>query len=263
MKVFNNSEFGKVRTVTINNEPWFVGKDIAEALGYSNASKAVMVHVNEADKQMVNGKTHSHFGNELGQRGGWLINESGLYSLILGSHLPNAQKFQRWVTSEVLPSIRKHGAYMTEETLEQALTNPDFLIQLATELKQEKQKRLEAEQKNEVLAEQNEANKPKVLFADAVTASETSILIGELAKLIKQNGVDIGQKRLFAWMRKNNYLTLKNLPTQKAMNLDVFEVVERLIVMPDGSIITKTTTKVTGKGQVYFVNKFLKNKNIA
>lgn len=257
MQVFSNSEFGKVRTISINNEPWFVGKDVAEALGYSNASKALADHVNKEDKGVTKCYTLG------GTQEMTVINESGLYSLILGSHLPNAQKFQRWVTSEVLPSIRKHGAYMTEETLERALTSPDFLIQLATELKKEKEKRLEAEKQNEVLAEQNEANKPKVLFADAVTASETSILIGELAKLIKQNGVDIGGKRLFAWLRKNNYLTLKNTPTQKSMNLDLFEVVERLIVMPDGSIVTKTTTKVTGKGQVYFINKFLKNKNIA
>lgn len=255
IQVFSNSEFGKVRTIEINNEPWFVGKDIAEALGYSRPHEAIQAHCKGAVKYRIptNG----------GMQEVYIIPESDIYRLIFGSKLPNAQRFIDWVTSEVLPSIRKHGAYMTEETLEQALTNPDFLIKLANELKQEKQKRLEAEKQNEVLAEQNEKNKPKVLFADAVTASETSILIGELAKLIKQNGVDIGQKRLFAWLRKNNYLTLKNTPTQKSMNLDVFEVVERLIIMPDGSIVTKTTTKVTGKGQVYFLNKFLKDKNIA
>ena len=184
-----------------------------------------------------------------------VINESGLYSLILSSKLPNAKKFKHWVTSEVLPSIRKHGAYMTPETLEQALTSPDFLIKLATELKTEKEKR-------QALEVQAEENKPKVLFADAVSVSNTSILVGDLAKIIKQNGVNIGANRLFAWLRDNGYLIKRkgndyNMPTQYSMDLKLFEVKETVITHSDGHTSISKTPKVTGKGQQYFVNKFL------
>ena len=201
---------------------------------------------------MIDGTTQSQFGIELGQRGGWLINESGLYSLVLSSKLPTAKKFKRWVTSEVLPSIRKHGAYMTPEKLEEALLDPDTLIRLATDLKQEREKRIEAQAKIET-------DKPKVLFADAVCASQSSILVGDLAKLLKQNGVNMGQNRLFAYLRDNGYLmkqgSSKNMPTQKSMELGLFEVKESSITNPDGSIRITKTTKVTGKGQVYFVNQ--------
>ena len=184
-----------------------------------------------------------------------VINESGLYSLVLSSKLPNAKKFKRWVTSEVLPSIRKHGAYMTDQTLEQALTSPDFLIQLATQLKEEKEQRKRLEAKVE-------QDKPKVLFADSVSASKSSILVGELAKILKQNGVDTGQFRLFAWLRENGYLIKRegsdyNMPTQKSSEMGLFEVKQTIITHSDGHITTNKTPKVTGKGQVYFVNKFM------
>ena len=185
IEIFKNEEFGQIRTMLINNEPYFVGKDVAEILGYANPQKAIRTHVDNEDKGV----------NEMDTPGGKqeiiVINESGLYSLMLSSKLPNAKKFKRWVTSEVLPSIRKHGAYMTNETLEEALTSPDFLIKLATELKKEKEQRqaLEKEQKK---------NAPKVLFADAVSGSNTSILIGDFAKILKQNGVKIGQNKLFS-----------------------------------------------------------------
>ncbi len=244
-----NYENSEIRTVTIDNEPWFVAKDVTNILGYTNASKAISDHVDTEDK----------LNNEsllsLGQRGGWIVNESGLYSLVLSSKLPTAKKFKRWVTNEVLPSIRKHGAYMTDQTLEQALTSPDFLIQLATQLKQEKEKR-------EQLEAQAEQDKPKVLFAESVSASKTSILVGELAKILKQNGVDTGQTRLFAWMRENGYLIKRrgndyNMPTQRAMELKLFEVKETSVTHSDGHISVNKTPKVTGKGQVYFVNKFM------
>lgn len=184
-----------------------------------------------------------------------IINESGLYSLILSSKLPNAKKFKRWVTNEVLPSIRKHGAYMTDQTLEQALTSPDFLIQLATQLKEEKEQRKQLEVKVE-------HDRPKVLFAESVSASKTSILVGELAKILKQNGVDTGQTRLFAWMRENGYLIKRrgndyNMPTQRAMEMKLFEVKETSVTHSDGHISVNKTPKVTGKGQVYFVNKIM------
>lgn len=243
---YENSE---IRTIEKDGEPWFVGKDVAAVLGYANASKAIQDHVDTEDK--LNNDSLS----SLGQRGGWLINESGLYSLILSSKLPNAKKFKRWVTSEVLPSIRKHGAYMTDQTLEQALTSPDFLIQLATQLKEEKEQRKQLEAKVE-------QDKPKVLFADSVSASKSSILVGELAKILKQNGVDTGQFRLFAWLRENGYLIKRegsdyNMPTQKSAEMGLFEVKQTIITHSDGHITTNKTPKVTGKGQVYFINKFM------
>ena len=180
--------------------------------------------------------------------------ESEVYRLTMKSKLPDAEKFQDWVCDEVLPSIRKYGTYMTHETLEQALASPDFLIRLATSLKEEKQKRHEAERKIQKDA-------PKVLFADAVSTSRRSCLVAELAKILQQNGVSIGQNRLFAWMRENGYLCRKgeyyNQPTQKAMEIGLFEVKKTAISKPDGSVLVSTTTKVTGKGQVYFIGKFL------
>lgn len=187
--------------------------------------------------------------------------EGEVYRLTMKSKLPDAEKFQDWVCDEVLPSIRKHGAYMTNETLEKALTSPDFLIQLATNLKEEKQKRIEAEQKAEVAKQKIQQDAPKVLFADAVSTSQRSCLVAELAKTLQQNGVNIGQNHLFNWMRENGYLCQKgdyyNQPTQKAMKLGLFELKKTSITKPDGSVLVTTTTKVTGKGQIYFVEKFL------
>lgn len=248
IQLFTNPEFGQVRTLTINDEPYFVGKDVTEILGYQNASKALADHVDDEDK--LNNVSLS----SLGQRGGWLINESGLYSLILSSKLPTAKKFKHWVTSEILPAVRKHGAYMTPETIEKTLNDPDFIIGLATKLKEEQERSRE-------LAAENLRMKPKEIFADAVSVSEDAILIGALAKILKGNGVDIGQKRLFKWMRDEGYLIKSgrdvNAPTQRSMNLGLFKVKERTINNPDGSTRLTRTTLVTGKGQLYFVNKFL------
>ncbi len=246
---FYKPEWGwSVRTIEIDGEPWFVGKDVAEALEYQNASKALLDHVDEEDK--LNNDSLS----SLGQRGGWLINESGLYSLILSSKLPAAKEFKRWVTSEVIPSIRKHGAYATPATIENIINNPDFGIQLLNTLKAE-------QEKNRRLASENERMKPKEIFADAVNASKTSILIGELAKLISQNGVQIGQNRLFKWLRDSGYLvrggSARNLPQQRYIEQGLFEIKESSISNPDGSVRVTKTTKVTGKGQIYFINKFL------
>ena len=250
LKIFENPDFGIVRTVTINGEPWLVGKDVAEALGYSNTRDALDRHVATEDKNTV--------ANPDGKRGNpnmTIINESGLYALVLSSKLPTARRYKHWVTSEVLPSIRKHGLYATAETAERLLSDPDFVIRLFTEIKAEKEMR----QKLEAEAA---ANAPKVLFADSVEASKTSILVFDLAKLIRQNGVDIGGKRLFAWMRDNGYLVRRkgadyNMPTQKAMEMGLFEVKETAITHADGHISVNRTPKVTGRGQVYFINKFL------
>ena len=249
LTVFNHEEFGEIRTMTIDDEPWFVGKDVTSILGYANSSKAIFDHVDSDDK--LNNETLS----SLGQRGGWLINESGLYSLILSSKLPSAKKFKHWVTSEVLPTIRKHGAYMTPETLQQAILNPDTMIQLCQQLKDEQDKRKKLEQK---VSE----DKPKVLFADSVATSNSTILIGELAKILRQNGVNIGQNRLFDWMRNNGYLICRkgadyNMPTQRSMELGLFKIKETAITHSDGTTSVTKTVKVTGKGQQYFINKFL------
>lgn len=244
IKIFDNPEFGKVRTMEINGEPYFVGKDVAEILGYSNTRDALTKHVDSEDKNTVaicDGK---------GNPNQTVINESGLYSLILSSKLPKAKEFKRWVTSEVLPSIRKHGAYAVDELL----NDPEFAIKTFTALKEERER-------SKRLSEQIEADKPKVIFADSVSAAKSSILIGDLAKILKQNGVNIGQNRLFEWFRQNGFLiksgSSKNMPTQKAAEMGLFEVKVSTVNNPDGSIRETKTTKVTGKGQVYFVNKFL------
>lgn len=249
LKIFESPEFGTVRTVTINGEPWLVGKDVAEALGYSNPRKAISDHVDAEDRGVTKCDTLG------GPQEMTIINESGLYALVLSSKLPTARRYKHWVTSEVLPSIRKHGLYATAETAERLLSDPDFVIRLFTEIKAEKEMR----QKLEAEAA---ANAPKVLFADSVEASKTSILVFDLAKLIRQNGVDIGGRRLFAWMRDNGYLVRRkgadyNMPTQKAMEMGLFEVKETAITHADGHISVNRTPKVTGRGQVYFINKFL------
>ena len=247
LKIFKNEEFGEVRTVQLNNETYFVGKDVAEILGYSNTRKALLDHVDEDDK--MDGVTiRDSIGRD---QTPVFINESGLYALIFGSKLESAKRFKHWVTSEVLPSIRKHGMYATDELI----ANPDLAIAAFTALKEEREK-------NRVLQADNERMRPKEIFADAVSASYTSILIGDLAKIIKQNDVEIGQKRLFSWMRNHGYLIRRNgsdynMPTQRSMEMGLFEVKESTTNNPDGSVRINRTTKVTGKGQQYFINKFL------
>ena len=250
LKIFENPEFGSIRTVEMNGAPYFVGKDVAEVLGYSDTFGALKKHVDDEDKQ--NCQNDSFESN----RGLIVINESGLYSLILSSKLPKAKEFKHWVTSEVLPSIRKHGMYATEELL----ANPDFAIKVFNELKAEREKRQALETEVKVKEHQIEQDKPKVVFADAVSTAKTSILIGDLAKLIKQNGIDMGQKRLFEWLT-NGYLiksgSSKNMPIQRYMEQGLFEVKESVVANPDGSSRVTRTTKVTGKGQQYFINFFL------
>ena len=269
IQIFKNEKFGEVRVTEINGKTYFVGSDVARALGYEKPYNAIAQHVDTQDtlKQGI-------CDTQLFRQEYILINESGMYSLIFGSKLDAAKEFKRWVTSEVLPSIRKHGAYITPAKTEELLMNPDLIIQLATNLKEERQKRLETEAEKERLRQQSQEQEkqlaqqaPKVLFADAVTASERSILIAELAKILNQNGVDIGQNRLFVWLREHGYLCSKgeyyNQPTQKAMDLQLFEIKKTSIVKPDGTTFVTCTTKVTGKGQIYFVNKFLNTNDAA
>ncbi len=242
---YGNSE---IRTIQKDGEPWWVLSDVCKVLELSSPHKV-------ADRLEADEKGRNLIPTLGGMQEMTTVNESGLYAVILRSDKPQAKPFRRWVTSEVLPSIRKHGAYMTDQTLEQALTSPDFLIQLATQLKEEKEQRKQLEAKVE-------QDKPKVLFADSVSASKSSILVGELAKILKQNGVDTGQFRLFAWLRENGYLIKRegsdyNMPTQRSAEMGLFEVKQTIITHSDGHITTNKTPKVTGKGQVYFVNKFM------
>lgn len=250
LTLFENPDFGNIRTLETNEgRVLFCGKDIAIALGYSNPRKALADHckgVTKCDALTNGGRQELSF-----------IPESDVYRLAFGSKLPNAERFTDWVAEEVIPSIRRHGAYMTDDVLKKALTSPDFLIQLATELKSEKEK-------NQRLENKIEADKPKVIFADAVSVSQRSILVGELAKLLRQNGVKIGQNRLFEWMRENGYLMNNgrsyNMPTQYSMERGLFEVKETPIIHSDGYTTVNFTPKVTGKGQLYFINLFLSSE---
>ncbi len=256
LKIFNNHEFGKIRTIIDeNNEPWFVGKDVAEILQYKDTSDALKRHVENEDK-LTRCFTDSGQSRKM-----YVINESGLYSLIFSSKMDKAREFKRWVTSEVLPAIRKHGAYMTDGVIERTLTDPDYLIMLATNLKEEKAKRALAEAVNE-------RNRPKVLFADTVSASKRSCLMGELAKMISQEAIrqgkldkKIGQNKLFAWMRNKGYLCKggerRNQPKQSYVEQGLFEIKKGTRLDGQGNNVVTSTTKITGKGQIYFVNKFL------
>lgn len=253
LQVFNFEEL-PVRTVTVEGEPYFVGSDVAGILGYVKPANAIANHVDDEDKTttLIQGTGSNYKSKAI------IINESGLYSLIFSSKLETAKRFKRWVTSEVLPAIRKHGVYATDNVIENTLNNPDYIINVLTEYKKEKEHNL-------VLKRKVKENKPKVLFADSVAGSDNSILVGELAKLLKQNGVDVGQNRLFKWLRNNGYLIKKsgesyNLPTQKSIDLEILDIKKRVINNPDGSSKITRTPKVTGKGQQYFINKFLANE---
>lgn len=250
LQIFKNSDFGELRTIVKEGEPWFVAIDVCKALEVSNPTVAI----SRLDGDEV---AKFNLGGLSGESN--IVSESGLYSLALGSRKPQAKPFKRWVTHEVIPSIRKHGAYATPATIESLIQNPESGIKLLTALKEEQDKRRELEDKVN-------QDKPKVIFADAVAASESPMLIGELAKVIKQNGVNIGEKRLFEWLRNNGYLIRRkgtdyNSPTQRSMEMGLFKVKETAITHSDGHITVNRTTKVTGRGQSYFVNKFLGSEN--
>ena len=252
LSVFNSSEFGEVRVVEKDNDPWFVVKDVCDCLGLGNTTDASR-RVEEEDK--------STFSITKGGMPHVIVNESGLYTLILLSRKPEAKRFKKWVTSEVLPSIRKHGAYMTEDTLERTLQDPDYMIGLITNLKMERER-------NRVLETKIVEDTPKVNWANALLTSHKSILVGEMAKILKQNGIEIGQNRFFEWLRENGYLIKRrgadyNMPTQYSMELGLFEIKETVICHNSGHTTASFTSKITPKGQQYFVNLFLGNKGAA
>lgn len=259
IQIFNNPEFGAIRSAGTSDQPLFCGVDIARALGYANPAKAVIDH--------CKGVTILETPTNGGVQNIKFIKESDMYRLIFKSNAPNAEKFNSWVAEDVLPTIRKHGAYATAETIEDLIANPDNGIRLLEALREEKQRRrkeqeerMAAEAMVNQLEEEAIENKPKVIYADAVAGSTSSCLIGELAKMISQNGVSIGEKRLYAWMRDNHYLCSYgeryNLPYQKYIEQGLFTLKQNVFSM-DGEMRTRNTTKVTGKGQVYFVNKFI------
>lgn len=240
LQVFNNAMFGNVRVLLQGDEPWFVAKDVADTLGYQNGSRDVNRHTDEEDRT----KTMVFDGNQ--NKETILINESGLYSLVLSSKLPNAKQFKRWVTSDVLPSLRKYGSY----SMDIPKTLPDALKAYASEIEQHN--------KTKALLE---AQRPKVIFADAVSTSDTDILIGDLAKLLNQNGHNIGQNRLFERLRNEGFLISRkgssyNSPTQRAMEMGLFRIKETAITHSDGRVSLNKTPKVTGKGQLYFINRY-------
>lgn len=228
-------------------------EDVARGLGFTT----VATSGNEVVRWSRVGKYIAELGYSIEMSKESYIPENIFYRLAMKAKNETAEKFQALVADEIIPSIRKHGAYMTPDTIEKALSDPDTIIKLAQTLKEERQKRKELEQ-------EKEANKPKVIFADAVSVSDDTILVGALAKIIKQNGVDIGQNRLFEWLRKNHYLIKdgrdRNMPTQRSLEMKLFKVKERTVQNPDGSVRINRTVLVTGKGQQYFINKFLSDK---
>lgn len=250
LQIFNSPEFGDIRTVEIDGKPYFVANDVAKSLGYKRTADAVTAH--------CKGSVKHRYLTEGGEQEVKVIPEGDVYRLISRSKLPSAEKFERWVFDEVIPSIRKNGGYILgQETL-----SDEELMAKAILVAQKK-----IAERDKIIEKQRlkiEADKPKTIFADAVSTSHTSILIGDLAKLICQNGVQTGQKRLFQWMRENGYLMKSgasyNMPMQRYIEQGLFEVKESSVQNPDGSVRVTRTTKVTGKGQLYFINKFLGNE---
>lgn len=250
LQIFNSEEFGEVRTVEIDRKPYFVANDVARALGYKRPADAVTAH--------CKGSVKHRYLTDGGEQELKVIPEGDIYRLTVRSKLPSAERFERWVFDEVIPSIRKNGGYIAGQenmTDEELLANAVLVAQK------------KIAERDRIIEQQNQkikADKPKTIFADAVSTSHTSILVGDLAKLICQNGVKIGPVRLFDWMRKNGYLIKSgssyNMPVQRYVEQGLFEVKERNIQNPDGSVRITRTTKVTGKGQIYFVNKFLNGK---
>ena len=249
IQVFNHEQFGSIRTMEMpDGQIGFVGKDVAEVLGYSRTADAIRQHVDDEDKGVFKMQTPGGIQPIV------LINESGLYSLILSSKMPKAKEFKRWVTGEVIPAIRKTGGYIAGS---ENMTDAELMAKAVLVAQSTIQQR---DQRIKELESDVAAAKPKVLFADAVSASDSTILIGDLAKILKQNGYNTGQKRLFQWLRENGYLIKRrgadyNSPTQSAMEMGLFAVKESTVICPDGHTKVNKTTKVAGKGQVYFISR--------
>lgn len=244
---YTNNEFGTIRTVTVNGEPYLIANDVAKALGYAVPKDAISRHCKGALKHrcLTDG----------GEQEVKIIPEGDVYRLIMRSKLPNAEKFEAWVCDEVLPSIRKNGGYIAGQ---ETLSDEELM---ARALLVAHNKIIERDRIIERQQQKIEADKPKTIFADAVSASDSSMLVRDVAKIIKQNGVPLGEKRFYKWLRDNGYICQNSTsPTQKAMELGLFEIVVRTVERGNGLPIETKTTKVTGKGQQYFINKFLNTK---
>lgn len=247
LQIFNNPEFGSVRGVELNGEPWIVGKDVAAALGYERPTKAISDHVDEDDRMMMDGKTQSQFGIELGQRGGWLINESGLYNLVLSSKLPGAKKFKRWVTSEVLPSIRKHGGYIAGQ---ETMTGEELMARAVLFAQS---KIAELESKNQELIAKIEIDAPAVAFAQDVGHSKGAVTVDQFAKMLyDKHGMNIGQNRLFKFLRQMKILRENNVPYQKYMDMGWFRVRQTL---KNGKLFPQTLIRGVGQQKLYEIIK--------
>ena len=247
LQVFESAQFGQVRTVQKDGEPWFVAADVCRALDVRN-NRDALSRLDNDEKGVV--LTDTLGGNQEMS----IVNEPGLYSLVLGSRKPEAKAFKRWITHEVIPSIRRHGAYATDSTIDRIIGDPDFGIRLLGQLKQEREAR-------RALEAQREQDAPKVLFAKSVECSGSEILVGEMAKILKQNGVAVGQNRFFEMLRKDDYLISRkgmdyNMPTQRSMELGIMRIKETSITHSDGHVTVSKTPKITGKGQIYFVNRY-------
>lgn len=244
IQLYKNEQFGEVRVAGTSEEPLFCLTDICRVLDlHVGMTKQ---RLDQKGVSLIDTLTNGGIQQLV------YINEKNLYKVIMRSDKPQAEPFQDWVCGEVLPSIRKTGSYSIQKLSRKELA------QMVIEAEEEKERlQLEVKKREDKI----EQDKPKVLFADAVCTSKRSCLVAELAKILQQNGVNIGQNRLFKWLRSNGYLCQKgqyyNQPTQKAMELKLFEIKQTTINKPDGSVLVKSTTKVTGRGQVYFVNKFL------
>jgi len=253
LQTFHHPQFGKVELVVIDGKEWFGATQAALALGYANPHDAISKHCRQEGVAFREVLTNG------GVQQMKFIDEGNLYRLIVKSRLPEAEKFERYVFEEILPTIRKHGAYMTPEVIEKTLTDPDFIINLATRLK-------EANEEKARLQAKIEADKPKVLFAESLQISKDSILVADLAKLLRQNGIQVGEMRLFRWLRENGYLIKSgseyNMPTQRSMELGIMEIKVGYRAGADGTTKITRTPKITGKGQIYFINKFL-NKGVS
>lgn len=269
LQIFENEQFGTVRTVLKDGETWFVAADVCRVFGVMN-SRNVTARLDDDEKG-------AQFVDTLGgQQMMTIVNEAGLYHMLFTMEPNNARgigdaetqqrieklrAFKRWITHEVIPAIRAHGGYLTTQKIEEALLNPDTLIRLAQDLKQERAQRLEAQAKSDMLEERARADAPKVRFAEAVENAKDDILIGEMAQILAQNGVKTGEKRLFETLRKDGYLKKSkgadwNMPTQRSIELGVMRIVKRTVTLPNGCDEIRRTTKITGKGQAYFLQRY-------
>lgn len=248
LMAFENAQFGTIRAATVDGEPWFVATDVAKALGYGHTPHMTR-RLDDDEKGVRSVDTPG------GMQDLTVINEPGLYNAVLGSKLPEAKAFKRWVTHEVLPSIRRTGGYIAakpDETPEEIMARA---LLVANDTMARQRERIEG------LAAENDELRPKALFADAVAASDGTCLVGELAKMLRQNGVPIGQNRLFGWLREQGWLGKsgcnRNVPTQRAMDMGLFRIKETAVTHSDGRVTVNRTPKVTGKGQTYFIDKFI------